>query len=677
MNDPGLEEPIERAAQNVESKAYISDDHDDDRVNDDPNEFLDPSRWWFTSTAIPLIAACFGPIASAFNICALASHWRVSIPSGLANDTSNAIDIIDPRWLLAVNGVSLALAIIANLALLLNMARRVPFKIAQPVTIFGWYISSFILIALIVAANYAPDMRLPVGVNRTLTQAYYYALWAAILYFVISSLMAFTVWGAFAGHYSMDFQLTVSQRTLMLQTTSYVVYLLSGAAIWHAIEGWSFSDAVYWANYTLLTIGLGDVTPSTNVGRGLIFPYAVGGIVILGLVIGSIRSLMLERGKQKFSARLAERTRERAVRQMLKYDGRVKLSPLEHWQSLDGDRTHVQKRRQEFEIMRRIQYQADLRRKWTALLVSGLAGLVLWFVGAVVFWRTEAVQGWTYFESLYFTYVSLLTIGYGDFAPQTNAGKSFYVFWSLLAVPTLTILISNMGDTVIQFVRDITLWLGELTILPGADGIRGRLKQLVSRSKKSPRNKKSQEGPDQDHNDPSTRDDPEKGPGKRHNKGKSSMEETERRGKAVERDELEDAKAAWLRGDRPSQDVHIYRFLLIREIRHVMRDIGTTPPKTYSYDEWRYFLSLLGESEDDEEYHRDPQSPEDVRSNAAGRQDVGRNHNVVKWSWLGERSPLLGDEDEPEWVLERLTIRLEEELRNASHKESREGAAAE
>jgi len=40
---------------------------------------------------------------------------------------------------------------------------------------------------------------------------------------------------------------------------------------------------------------------------------------------------------------------------------------------------------------------------------------------------------------MYFAYTTLLTIGYGDFYPQSNSGKPFLVVWSLLAVPTVTV----------------------------------------------------------------------------------------------------------------------------------------------------------------------------------------------------------------------------------------------
>ena len=96
--------------------------------------------------------------------------------------------------------------------------------------------------------------------------------------------MLVTVYGAYQGHYDKEFQLTMSQRTLMLQTISFLVYLLAGAAVYSHIEGWLFLDAVYWADFTLLTVGIGDYSPETHLGRGLLFPFAIGGISKLSRV---------------------------------------------------------------------------------------------------------------------------------------------------------------------------------------------------------------------------------------------------------------------------------------------------------------------------------------------------------------------------------------------------------
>jgi potassium channel subfamily K, other eukaryote len=77
--------------------------------------------------------------------------------------------------------------------------------------------------------------------------------------------------------------------------------------------------------------------------------------------------------------------------------------------------------------------------------------------------------------------MSLFTIAYCDYYPQSSSRKSFFVFWSLLAIPSLTILISNMGDTVAKEISDMTLLLGDFTILPGEGGLKTNLKRAISK----------------------------------------------------------------------------------------------------------------------------------------------------------------------------------------------------
>lgn len=99
MNDPGLDKPIANAASQIRGKE--EDDQEDAtvlNVSEDKEEqnFLMPARWWWASTAFPLIAGTFGPMANAFSICALAENWRVSIPKGGTEE--HGIKIPDPKW---------------------------------------------------------------------------------------------------------------------------------------------------------------------------------------------------------------------------------------------------------------------------------------------------------------------------------------------------------------------------------------------------------------------------------------------------------------------------------------------------------------------------------------------------------------------------------------------------
>lgn len=604
--------------------------------------------------------------------------------------TRSSVNTWELNRLIAVNALSLAVAAIANLALLFNMARRLPFSIAQPITIVGWYISAFLLIGLIVAASYG--LELPPGQDRALTQvrhgtpvswtvhiltaqAFYYAIMAAGLYIIVASLMVVTVYGASAGHYPKEFKLSMSQRTLMLQTISYLAYLLTGATVYCNIEQWMFVDTVYWANYTLLTIGTGDYHPLTHLGRSLLFPYAIGGIIMLGLVIGSIRSLVLERGKKKLGARMMEKKRQKVLEKIERSNkSKSTLNPLPRNQTKSPTEMSEQERRElEFNIMRQIQESTSTKRKWTSLLISALAWLFLWLIGAVVFWKAEKNQDWSYFVSIYFSYVSLLTIGYGDFAPQSNSGKAFFVFWSLLAIPTLTVLISNMGDTVVKLIRDATLWFGEITVLPQEGGMKQRLKKGGEKLKGGifTGDQDPVEEPPGGVGLAEANRDPEKG--ERHHKklGKKAEAAGDKFAGEFEEGELQEAKEDERKGDKIGENIHLYHYLLVKEIRKVMQDADQTPPRKYSFSEWAWFLRLMGEDEGSSKFHRkapvkeerkDGDAPQiaEAANDINDKEEVGEEN---KWSWLGARSPLMGETEEAEWVLERLTLTLERELK--------------
>ena len=325
----------------------------------------------------------------------------------------------------------------------------------------------------------ATPLKLASPSEYALTQAYYYAVFSAVLYFIVATMMAVTVFGFYRGHYDEEFRLTVRRRSLMIQTSGFLFYLLSGAAVYAHIEDWKYLDAVYWADYTILTVGIGDFVPSTHVGRSLLFPFATGGIIIFGLAICTIRGLVVDRGRVKIGTTLVEKLRQRVLKELQKGRKGGTLDSVDFNLSRNIYETEFHGSRQEFELMRQIQDKAITKHRWTSLLISASAWFVLWFVSASIFKATEKAQSWSYFDSLYFTFTSLLTIGYGDFYPTSSAGKAWFVFWSLLAVPSLTILISNTGDTIVRKISDVLLWAGDLTIFAPKGGLKPSFKRAA------------------------------------------------------------------------------------------------------------------------------------------------------------------------------------------------------
>src|ERR1700753_3884442 len=127
------------------------------------------------------------------------------------------------------------------------MARRASFAIGQSITIVGFYMSGILLISLVAVAN-SHYFKLDPPNEHALTQAFFYAIFAGVIYCIIASLMVITVVGAYRGHYDKEFSLTNAQRTLMLQTLMFMAYLLFGALVYKYVENWKYPDAMYFAN---------------------------------------------------------------------------------------------------------------------------------------------------------------------------------------------------------------------------------------------------------------------------------------------------------------------------------------------------------------------------------------------------------------------------------------------
>ncbi|QPC82145.1 two pore domain potassium channel family protein [Phototrophicus methaneseepsis] len=90
------------------------------------------------------------------------------------------------------------------------------------------------------------------------------------------------------------------------------------------------------------------------------------------------------------------------------------------------------------------QFLGALRRAWGDPASRGLiysVGLLI-ALGTFIF---HTLEGWDWVDSLYFTVITLTTVGYGDFAPQTQLGKLFTVLYIILGLGLLGSFITLIG----------------------------------------------------------------------------------------------------------------------------------------------------------------------------------------------------------------------------------------
>ncbi|KAH8811241.1 TOK2 potassium channel [Xylogone sp. PMI_703] len=395
--------------------------------------------WWLASTSFPVLAGTLGAMAIMFSICTVSQGWQEAV-----DVDGNTRTLSQPAWAVVLKAVSLALATIAHFVLLLTMKSKRDPVIGFTVTILSWLAAAVILFSLIgVVAQHHPTLQPQESLRHT--QNFYYGILAASLYVLIAILLAIYTASARTVRLSQKDRRTIECTSIILRTITFMAILLGGAAMYSSVEGWSFMDALYFTDYTLLTLGIGNIVPRTHLGRSLLFPYATAGIITAGLVISSIASFGKNMRNMKLRFKLEEA--QIAMHKQGDSDGLIdstrkdseKQSPYLPASAQFPSRNQMLK-------LHLIKSSFHRKQRWKALVIFLVAWFVLWIVSAGIFYRSESSQGWSYFVALYFTYTSLTTIGYGDFYPTSNFGKVFFVFWSLLAVPILTNLVTAMGE---------------------------------------------------------------------------------------------------------------------------------------------------------------------------------------------------------------------------------------
>lgn len=605
--------------------------------------------WWYSiSTYFPLLSACVGPLSNCISIVAFIEHWRQRVDTGKL--------VTDPPRVLALNALSLALGIIGNMSLLMNFSGTVKYLVTQVLSIICWYLASGVLTAALLVSNRSFTGPNPDYIR---TEGFWFAAFTSFFYFVCAVLMSINYVGYRLKMYPPVFNLDNKQRLLMFYTVSLSFWLVIGAvSVSHLLDLTIYGSALYFCVVSVLTVGLGDVTPESAGAKVFVLAWSFIGLLTLGLVIAMVRQVTLHSAGPTVFWHHIEIARQKALEAARAQN--LDLPPEEA-----------------FHQMRVIRRKAKSRQSTFSLLMVLAVFFGFWLVGACIF---HFIEGWSYFNSVYFCFLCFITIGYGDFAPKKPLGRVFFVSWGLSAVPLMTVLISNLGDKLYDLGEKVSDYTWKWFRVESYR----RLKKIHDKelSESSTQSDTDTEGAKSD-TEPASVPKRTRVPNLAEGVSTDEMDEgmadelEQQEQKEEEEIELmaETLKTHTLRREgtfeswdpnspvdavRLSRDLrnHVMlrkkTFQKLREslevLKPIIEDSVGDANKRYSHEEWQKVLSTVAVPPPDTTNMSEP-----VKQQFADRK---------KYYWLSERSPLRLPIMEPNYMILKLFFRVEHDIQN-------------
>ncbi|KAL7490660.1 hypothetical protein ACHAWT_000214 [Skeletonema menzelii] len=233
------------------------------------------------------------------------------------------------------------------------------------------------------------------------------------------------------------------------------------------VEEWSILDSLYFTIIMLTTIGYGDMSPSTPVGKIFTSLFALGGIVVLGLALGVVGSQLVEA-----EIRAAETVKEKTSKSiehaftrkniMLSSESTSSSSSdapesVTHHNGEDSEFLEAIRLVQQSEASyaRKIEFCAkDIGKKcWSAIFMSRmyLSGVVPIFSGALII---AYFEGWAWYDAIYYSIVTATTIGLGDLTPTSELTKACAVIYIPFAVAAMGYILGQCASFLVELRRE-------------------------------------------------------------------------------------------------------------------------------------------------------------------------------------------------------------------------------
>lgn len=197
----------------------------------------------------------------------------------------------------------------------------------------------------------------------------------------------------------------IHTKEVVIKIATVISFYLFASIYYAEVEDWSIQDCIYFLTVTISTVGYGDFHPTTDKARMFTIFVIIIGLVFIFSILSDFANFVLKLAEEQ-AAKIAKQKEP------------IVNDPYKYWK----------------------------KRAYPLMMV-----LTLLFVCSITLWQLEE---WTYIQALYFSVVTVTTIGYGDLALNEDDSKIFMIFFIPISVCTVAAALGSIASITIEMKAD-------------------------------------------------------------------------------------------------------------------------------------------------------------------------------------------------------------------------------
>ena len=261
-------------------------------------------------------------------------------------------------------------------------------------------------------------------------------------------------------------------RSLGYAVAAALAHVLVAMLVLYPTEGWTWLDCAYFCIVTMTTVGYGDLTPKTHAGKITSMILSVSGLVTVTATLNSLINRIAKETKERELIESLKRLDEAVANEKSpRADGddsgesfiasvaqSLNTAARGRWRVLrwvSGTRSSESGGMESVEcgqslarcVRSALQWLAPVRPvlDWTTVNLGPLLGALA--AGACV---GRFAEGWSTFDSVYYSLISILTVGFGDFSPSSTSGRVLCTLFLPVACGAAVSSIGALSAAVVQ-----------------------------------------------------------------------------------------------------------------------------------------------------------------------------------------------------------------------------------